>query len=359
MRILVVTPWFPTDRSPASGLFVAREAHALAEAHDVHVLHLDWTGASDAETAAVGLDVSRVSLRRTRPADFARARRLVREAAAGADVVHTHALTGLLPWLRGRPADRPWVHSEHWSGLTAPETLGVGERMLLRPLRRVLARPEAVIAESRRLAAAIRPHRHGTVEIVPCVVPAAPAVAWPQGDRLLAVGGLIPRKGPLLAVGALAALIARGRPATLTWIGEGPERESAHAEAERLGVSGALRLTGALPSADVERAFAEARLFVLPTQGDNFCVATAEALTHGRPIVSGAATGAVDYSHPSVSRFVDVQTPRAYADAIEDLLTATSAMTPHDVSATVADAFTPTTVREGIERVYRSIGVPA
>jgi glycosyltransferase involved in cell wall biosynthesis len=227
VRILVVTPWYPTAEAPQLGLFVAREAAALAEVHDVRVLHLDWTGPVHATTVAVdGVDARRVVLRRSRPVDFARARRLVRRAAVDADVVHTHALTALIPWLAGRPTTRPWVHSEHWSALTAPETLGRGQRLALRALRPMLDRPDVVVAESERLAAAVRNRRTGPVEIVPCVVPTAALVPRPAaGLPLVAVGGLVDRKDPLLAVDVLALLCERGHDASLTWVGEGPLRD--------------------------------------------------------------------------------------------------------------------------------------
>lgn len=358
MRVLVVTPWFPTAQSPASGLFVAREAAALAERHEVRVLHLDWTGGDADPLPAEGFVLERVRLSRRSPSDFRRARRLVADAAADADVTHTHALTGLLPWPRSRPTPRPWVHSEHWSGLTAPETLGQAERVVLRWLRPALSRPDAVVAESERLADAVRAHRSGPIAIVPCVVPEPSAVApYPaRGLPLIGVGGLIPRKGPLLAVEATALLRERGLDATLTWVGDGPQRPDVLAAARRLGIDDVVELTGVLEAAGVADRLDAARLLLLPTQGDNFCVVAAEALTRGRPIVSGAATGAVDYAAPAVSRFVGEQTAVAYADAVESLMSVAGAAGPSEVADTVRGRFTPAAVREGLESVYRSVG---
>jgi L-malate glycosyltransferase len=359
MRILVVTPWFPTAASPSSGLFVAREAAALAEVHDVRVLHLDWSGVDAAPPRHDGLALDRIRLSRRSPGDFPRARRLVAEAARDADVTHTHALTGLLPWPRSRPVQGPWVHSEHWSGITAPETLSGPQRLILRAMLPALDRPDVVIAESERLAAAVRVHRSGEVAIVPCVVPEPPAVEpFPaDGLPLVAVGGLIPRKGPLLAVGALALLRARGHDARLTWVGDGPQYEATRAAAVELGVVDQVHLTGGLDSAGVAAALDDARLFLLPTRGDNFCVVAAEALTHGRPVVSGAETGAVDYAEPEVSAFVTSASTTAYADAVEDLLARTAGTTPSEVAATVRGRFTPAAVRRGLEDAYRRAGV--
>nr|BFF10658.1 hypothetical protein GCM10025699_19610 [Microbacterium flavescens] len=242
MRILIITPWFPTAEAPQQGLFVYREAVALARSHDVRVLHLDWTGPAEAGSpAGGGFPLARVRLRRSRPLDYLRARRAVRRAAADADVVHTHALTLLIPWAAGRVTRRPWVHSEHWSGLTSPETLSAAERVVAAVLRPALARPDVVVTESSRLTTAVARARSGPIELVPCVVPEVAVRELPSAPplRLIGIGGLIPRKGPLLAVSALGELRARGTDAELVWVGDGPERAPMIAAAEALSIAGA------------------------------------------------------------------------------------------------------------------------
>ena len=360
MRILVVTPWFPTSASRESGIFVEREAAALAEAHDVRVLHLDWNQRGADAVNTEGVTVDHVELHRARLGDCRRARAVVRDAAVHADVVHTHALPGLLPWTAGRPSPRPWVHSEHWSGLTAPQTLSVPERLVGRVLSPVLDRPDVVVAESGRLAEAVRRHRRGATQIVPCVVPAvevAPAPPRTGAVRIVAVGGLIERKGPAIAVRAISVLRRAGLNATLTWVGSGPLRPELDGLVAEEGLVDAVTFTGSLDSVGVSAHLDDAHLFLLPTQGDNFCVVVAEALMHGRPIVSGAATGAVDYVDLRYGQFVTGTDPAAYADAVRALLARTDDTASDAIAATVRDRFAPATVRAGLEAVYRSAGV--
>lgn len=356
MRILVVTPWFPTVDAPTSGLFVAREVESLAAEHDVHVLHLDWNGpAMVREPSPSPARVERVRLRRPVIGDYRRARRLVDAAAQGADVVHTHSLTVLLPWMSGRVTRRPWVHSEHWSGLTSPDTLGIGERVALRALRPALDRPDVVVVESSRLRAAVAARRAGPIAVVPCVVPESPVTNAPRGERLqlIGIGGLIPRKGPLLAVGAVAELVARGVDAGLTWVGEGNLRADVERDVAALGLGDRVILTGTLSGTAVTDALDRSDMLLLPTRGDNFCVVAAEALSRGRPIVSGSETGAVDYADAAVSRFVGEQSASAYADAVVDLRSATAHMTSAAVAATVKGRFTHEKVLADLDEVYR------
>ncbi|WP_158288641.1 hypothetical protein [Ornithinimicrobium flavum] len=46
----------------------------------------------------------------------------------------------------------------------------------------------------------------------------------------------------------------------------------------------------------------------------------AEAVVSGRPVVVGATGGQGEYLDPRVGVTVDVQTPGAYADAVEQVL---------------------------------------
>lgn len=355
-----MTPWFPTANTPVSGVFVQREVEALAADHDVRVLHLDWQrGEALPAASRDGYAYRRVALSRMNPLAYLAARRTTARLARDVDVVHTHALTVLVPWLLGRPGRRgqPWVHSEHWSGISAPQTLGRGERLALSALGQRLRAPDAVIAESSRLAHAIGRYRAAEVDIVPCVVEAS-AVEERVDDgvlRLLGIGGLIPRKGPLLAVQALSSLVERGVDARLTWVGNGPQREEMLEEAARRGITDRLRLTGALDRWGVEAELARASVFLLPTQGDNFCVVVAEALLNGRPVVSGAATGAVDYSSPQVSRFVDVQSGPAYADAVLDLAGATAPLSAEDIAATVEGRFSRSAVAAQLTAILQRV----
>jgi glycosyltransferase involved in cell wall biosynthesis len=359
VRVLVVTPWYPGEQTPASGLFVYREVKALDIEHEVHVVHLDWQSQPTLREPH-DKNYSHLHLQRWNPFSYLRARGAVRRLAAEADVIHTHALTGLLPWLLGRPGGRrprrPWVHSEHWSALSSPSTLNAAGRLALRVLRPLLRRPDAVIAESSRLADAIQAGGRAEVLLVPCVVPPVNVVT-PQGPdelRLIAVGGIIPRKGPLVAVEALHSIVSTGVDARLTWVGDGPLRDSMLELSRKLGVENRLRLTGLLDSAAVAKELDAATMLLLPTEGDNFCVVVAEALMHGRPIVSGARTGAVDYADPRASRFVREQSGSHYAEAVLSLHQAAT-LSAAEISETVRHRFSPETVAATLTTIYRQV----
>lgn len=347
MRVAVVTTWFPTPVAPTSGAFVARDARALADAaHDVVVVHLvpPHQDAGDRTAAVGGLRVRRVPMSTTNPVSIARAARAVRPLLEGADVVHSMAFSALLPLAVRRPA-APWVHTEHWSGLTQPATLPRSWRLGLPALRGVLRGPEVVTAVCEYLARPLREvrgHRRDT-RVVPCIVevPGGPAPRPPRTGRLrlISVGALIDRKDPVIAVDTLAELRRRGVPAQLTWVGEGPLREAVIRRATERGLADDVRLTGTLPPPGVATELARADLFFGPTRAENFFVSAAEALLRGRPVVVGATGGHGEYIEASVGELVDEQSPGAYADAIERLHHATRHLDAETIAGTLGRRF--------------------
>lgn len=227
-----------------------------------------------------------------------------------------------------------------------------------RVVARLLARPDVVTAVCERLAAPIRKIR-GTapVEVVGCVISPARELTRPPRDpeliRLVSVGALVPRKDPLTALRTVAALAERGIRSQLTWVGDGPLREEVIALATQLGLADRLTLTGSLDDEGVRRELDAADLMLMPTLGDNFCTVVAEALSHGRPVVSGSATGADEYTASSVGEFVEVQDPEVYAAAVIDVLRRTEAMSADEVAATLGDQFFPGVVAARYTDIYQ------
>ncbi|MGB2555413.1 MULTISPECIES: glycosyltransferase [Cellulosimicrobium] len=358
MKIVAVTTWYPTGSSPSLGAFVEKDVEVLSRDHEVEVVHLVPPSHHDGEAVVErnGVTVRRVVMSTQRPDHVVRAARELRPLLRGADLVHTMAFSALLPFGLGRP-DVPWVHTEHWSGLTNPSTLPASWRVALPALRPLLARPDVVTAVCDYLARPIRAVRPGRTVIVPCIVPAPrPLPARPERTealRLAAVGGLIDRKDPVLAVETIAALLERDVVADLTWVGSGPLRDRVLERARELGVADRVHLAGVQDARGVSRVLADADMFFLPTRADNFCVSAAEALVHGRPVVVGATGGQGEYIEPEVGSLVGVQDAGAYADAILATDDRTRALDAAQIAGTIGDRFSPEAVQDGYAGAYR------
>ena len=353
MRVLIVTTWLPTPSSPATGVFIERDIDLLARDHEVRVVHLS---SAPAQPTARAWDVETIPMSASNPLSVRSAARRLAPMVERFDLVHTMAASALLPFRRLRSAT-PWVHTEHLSGILAPETLPLPVRLALPGTMRLMRRPDVVVAVGDRLADAIRRSRAGAVEIVPNAVEHLAQVPERRSltagrVSLVAVGGLVPRKGPDIAVETTAELARRGMDVSLRWIGSGPMRDEVEALALRLRISDRIALVGTLPTERVLEELAAADVFLLPTAGETFGVSIAEALASGRPVVVGANGGQAEFVHEPDGVLVDGRTAAAFAGAVERVIDLNATRTAAEIAAAVRARFTDESRRRGYARVY-------
>lgn len=366
MRILVVTPWFPTPSAPGSGIFNLRDAELLARDHDVRVLHLHDPALPDGEGewhTDGGIAVTRRFFSSGRPGSWLAAVRAIRSEAVHADAVHTMAFPALLPVSLAR-LHLPWVHTEHWSGLVtqAPSALA---RLGSVVLRRGLRRPGAVIAVGRPLADAIDRTRRG---LSPTTVignrvrlgasdrlPEAPEARGSTPLRLIAVGNLVSGKGPIEAIDAVAELESQSIDANLEWAGTGPLADEMLRHAAARGIGDRVTLLGFVPPEELSEALLRAHVFVLPTEGETFGVAFAEALGHGLPVVGSGVGGHQGFLPAQASRLTAQRSGPNVADAIMDLVNDNGRWRADQIAAFAREQFSEESRRAAYREVYARV----
>lgn len=139
---------------------------------------------------------------------------------------------------------------------------------------------------------------------------------------VLFVGRLVAFKRPHLILRAMHELL-REEEATFVLLGDGPMREPCERLTRDLGIGHRVRFEGFIQPSELSRWHAAGDLFVLPSFGETWSVATVEALSSGLPVV--------------ITRLVG-----CYADVINNP-TVGDAVTPDDVNA----------LREAIQRRVR------
>lgn len=100
-------------------------------------------------------------------------------------------------------------------------------------------------------------------------------------------------------------------------IGDGELRPKLERLAEELGVAERVRFLGVI--ADVSRYLYAADVYVQPSLFDGFCLATVEALAHGRPVIVSNVPGLADVVEDAAVK-VDASNPAVLAEAICNLL---------------------------------------
>jgi glycosyltransferase involved in cell wall biosynthesis len=144
------------------------------------------------------------------------------------------------------------------------------------------------------------------------IVPALNSVdERPLGDgviRFVFAGTVAPHKGIHYLLEAWARLRA-GRAAELHVFGK------SLVSAKMLGIHSGVTMHGAVPYANLRRAYLGASVFVLPTLYDGYGEVIGEALAHGVPVVTTSRAGAADLIRDGVNGFI---VPPADARALAD-----------------------------------------
>ena len=357
MRILVVSTWYPDRDAPFRTPFVPRHVAAIARDHEVHVVHIRLLDhGAPCEESWDGVGVTRVGLDPRHPMSVLRTLGVLRTWASHADVVHTMALSSALvaaplAW------SRPWVHTEHWNGVIFPEHVHpVWERVAW--LRHVLRLPDAVTGVSSLMTSTLeRFARPGTVQRIGNVVEHSELVPpkTAQPFALMAVGAATEHKGAELAVETVAWLRDRGHDASLVWAGDGPRRAAALERAAELGVADHVSFPGFRSPEQLWQHFAESSVFVLPSRSETFCVAAAEALAAGRPVVMGDQGGQRDFIRPSNGRMVPTRSAEAFGSAVVDLVSDPGTEPPQALADTIRREYGRDAVADQLTGLYQEV----
>ena len=344
MRVLVVTPWYPTADHRWSGIFVREHTRAVAgpsgvSAVEASVLHLDGfrPGLSgrfqieveEDEALTAGIPTLRLRLpeppiRRWFALALARGLRRafaeVSNRVGRPDILHAHTFEAAFPAaLLGRAEAIPLVVTEHHTGFQRRD-LGLLAR---RKAKVGLERARYVLPVCRSLQDAIASHGiRGRFRVVPNAVDPAvfhPPDFEPEASRLLFVGGIHPRKGLAELFDALA------RVDDVAWslhlVGQGPEESAYRARAERLGLAGRLTWHGALEKQAVADLMRQSQALVLPSRAENLPCVILEAQSVGLPTLATRVGGVAEVVSAREGILVEPRDVEGLVGGLQTLLT--------------------------------------
>jgi len=109
--------------------------------------------------------------------------------------------------------------------------------------------------------------------------------------ELLCVGRLTPAKGQHILIESCAMLAKAGVPFHLTFVGDGPDRESLKNYAQSVGIESKIIFTGALGQDKVRAHYDRADIFVLASFAEGVPVVLMEAMAKEIPVISTRITG--------------------------------------------------------------------
>jgi glycosyltransferase involved in cell wall biosynthesis len=192
-------------------------------------------------------------------------------------------------------------------------------------------------------------------EIVHYGISARNGVAPFSGSEpcLLCVGRLIPVKGHLVLLRALAQARTRVPGLVLELAGQGPLEPALKSYVRELGLSDAVRFLGFV--SPVQTAIENAAIVVVPSLGEGFGMVALEAMERSRPVIASAVGGLPEIVVDGETGLV---VPPGDAEALADAMVALASDLPRAAAMGEAgrrraiESFTEDRSTSGIEALY-------
>ena len=141
-----------------------------------------------------------------------------------------------------------------------------------------------------------------------------------HSKTILSVGRLDALKDQAVLIDAFAAISKKFPDWTLKIIGEGAERQKLEERIAKYNLNNRISLPGAL--SDINPAYEQAQIFVMPSRYESFGLVTAEAITHGLPVVGFAdCTGTNELIIDGKNGFLlQERSPQSLGNALSQLM---------------------------------------
>ena len=312
MKVLYLTPWYPSERDAMAGLFVQKHADAVrAQGIDVRVIHsLSWHDT------------------------WQQWRTLKREWGLP-DLVQLNVVQkqGLLAYALQRRYGIPYIIVEHWSGYL-PEN---GQYMQMPALKRrlyasVVRQARTLLCVSNRLADAMRacglsnPDTRKINNVVDDFFYSAPQdsdiLTSRKTKTLLHVSCFDERAKNVMGLLRAARIVADKRQDwRLVLVGTGIDYNEVRAYADELNFpEGLLKWTGELTPQQVSEQMDHADAFVLPSNYENAPVVLSESLAKGLPIIATRVGGIPEMVNEQCGVLVPTGNDAELAQAMHKML---------------------------------------
>jgi glycosyltransferase involved in cell wall biosynthesis len=184
---------------------------------------------------------------------------------------------------------------EVWGPHQWADYLGPAGRIAWWLERWSMSLPDCIVAASPQTAERLRQQTNGSAQVVTAangvdlaLIARVPAAA--DSVDVISVGRLLGHKRFDLLIDCVALLADGGNPRRCRIVGDGPDREALHLQAERLGVGHLVDFRHDVDSpAELLSLVKSSRLFLFPSEREGFGIAALEAIACGVPVITTSA----------------------------------------------------------------------
>jgi glycosyltransferase involved in cell wall biosynthesis len=311
MRVLTLTPFYPTASDDAEGCFIAEPLRAIAESEvnsyvvavqPLHCTRSESDGSSPVATwirypsvpGGLGLASAGAFLYASL---ISKVRKL--HCSQRIDLIHAHAALpcGHAAALLSRELKIPFVVTVH--GLDAffdNQARGYAGQWRNRVTQLVYRSASRVVCISDKVANTVIDGTSFPVNtrVIYNGVDArmfSPPTIDSRSHVILSVGNLIPIKGHELLLRALAVVLPRYPQISCEIIGDGPERRRLNRLASDCGIAGRVRFLGRQSRNQVADAMRRCLLFALPSRYEGLGCVYLEAMSAAKPVIACRGQG--------------------------------------------------------------------
>jgi glycosyltransferase involved in cell wall biosynthesis len=311
MRVLTLTPFFPTTSDDAAGCFIAEPLRALEERGidscvvAVHPLHHHRAGSNGTSPLVTWIRYpcmpSGIGLASAGAFLYAGLVSKIRKLhqSQPIDVIHAHAALpcGHAAVLLSRELKIPCLVTVH--GLDAffdNQVHGNAGQWCRRIAQFVYRSASRVICISDKVSEKVVEGAAAQVRTTVVYNSAdsqmfSPASADPLSNMILSVGNLIPIKGHELLLRALATVLPRFPLVSCEIIGDGPEHRRLTNLARDLNLVDRVRFLGRQSRKQVAEAMRRCSVFALPSRYEGLGCAYLEAMSTEKPVIACRGQG--------------------------------------------------------------------
>lgn len=301
LRVLTITPFFPSTEDPAQGGFVAEPIAMMKNfgiSNEVIVAQPFYRHGQSANAPAViweryfsipgnaGLPAAGVFL-----VDRILPGILKKHRETPFDVIHAHAALpcGHAAELLSHHLSIPFVVSVHGlDAFFARQGGALAGNWCQRVAERVYRSASAVLCISKRVLERVIAVTHANVAVIHNGVDVErffPGNEAATHFKVLSVGNLIPVKGHALLLRAFARVLCQVPDCSLEIIGEGPERRRLGQLATQLGIANRVVFSGRCGRYDVAEAMRRCSVFALPSTYEGLGCVYLEAMACAKPAI--------------------------------------------------------------------------
>lgn len=375
LKILFLTPWYPSVENLAEGIFVKRHAMAVSLFNEVTLIAFSEGPVSQQTLYAVsesiedGIKTIIIKIKRS-PIPNTNSffhlcaiwkcfRKLIKDGYKP-DIIHANIYwAGVYAAILSRRYNVPFVITEHWTGFCNQQLTAVQKVKAQFSMNRA----KIILPVSQDLKKHIEQYRiNNKFRVVPNVVdtevfyPLASKIDRGKKHRkkkMLLLAMLNPRKGIPYLLEALYQIKDKRQDFVLDVVGEGPNRSEYDQIAKNLGLNYIVRFHGR--QSEIVSFMRECDFFVLPSLYENFGVVYIEAMACGKPVIATNAGGPREIVNNDVGIQVPPKDVKAIRDAVEYMLDNYQNYSPKRIARYAKERFSYQAVGAMLGQIYKEV----